>query len=88
MPWLKLPANSGMGLEAQDLLRWKGIPVASVKRQESNWECSCLNLTGISCVRMELPLTMSLEQVRDAVETMLESMGWEPESKQQRNIQS
>jgi hypothetical protein len=81
--WTRVPANPGMGMEAQDLLRWGGAPVASVKKRlngESQlpprWECSLLVRSGTSTMTIVLGLDMSIEDVKARCEMELEELGW------------
>lgn len=83
--WIEIKANPSMGLEAQDLLRWGGIPVATIKKRlgedrpgslPPHWECSLLERSGISTVKILLGLDTSREEARGHCEVALEDMGW------------
>lgn len=75
--WAKLPSNHGMGLEAQELLRWHNKPVACIKKRADYWECSLLHLSGISAVPLVVARRYDLEQVKLMCEAKLVEMGWE-----------
>lgn len=88
MTWIRIAANGSMGIEAQDLLRWGGIPVAVIKKRLSgvgdlppHWECSLLECSGISTRQLIFGLDMSREEVQGQCEEQLNYMGWERDGK-------
>lgn len=79
--WTKIKAQPKYHLEEQSILRWCNAPVACVKRRSGHWACSLLCVGGISTVPLELPLSMTLQQVMSLCEEQLRIMGWQPEVK-------
>lgn len=87
MTWVSVASNGGMGIEAQQLLRWSGVPVACVKKRSEHWECSLMNAGGISTTPLELPIAMELESIKSHCEELLVQMGWtRPEVKTTNRI--
>jgi hypothetical protein len=75
--WSRLQANHGMGLEAQELLRWHGAPVACIKKRNERWECSLLLISGISTEPLFRLLDLDLDTVKQMCEDRLVELGWE-----------
>jgi len=75
MTWVHIAAVAGMGVEAQELLRWHGKPVCSLKPSSDGWRASLLNLDGFGAT----PLLFGNEPLMMAkirCEQQLLLMGW------------
>ena len=75
MTWVHVAANSGMGVEKQELLRWHGKPVCSLKESSDGWRASLLNLDGYAA-RTVLIASVPVETAKMIVEGALLTMGW------------
>jgi hypothetical protein len=85
MMWTRIGANASVDIEAHDLLRWGGVPVATIKKRLAGddrrglpprWECSLLECSGVSARPLTLGLDLPLSEVKGRCETELKSMGW------------
>lgn len=79
MSWTHVRPNGGMGLTEQWILRVRGAPVCSLKRDREAgpqaWQASLLNLTGISAAVLHVGCA-TLTQAQAAAEAELRTMGW------------
>jgi hypothetical protein len=75
MTWVHVAANGGMGVEKQELLRWHGKPVCSLRESSDGWRASLLNLDGYAA-RQLLISNEPLDMAKIRCEQHLLLMGW------------
>ena len=75
MTWVHVAANGRMGVEKQELLRWHGKPVCSLKESSDGWRASLLNLDGFGA-RTVLISNEPMDMTKIRCEQHLLLMGW------------
>lgn len=87
--WTHIKGSPGMGLEEQHLLRWQGVPCATLKpapRQgplpfeeegKDRWRLSLLLRGGMSA--HTTIVLAPLDRAKEAAEHMAREQGWKPE---------